>query len=150
MEVSSFAEIRSEFERRIASAVYCSVATVDRRGRPRSRIMHPVWDGSTGWVVSWPESHKAKHIGSHPFVSLAYVQDSRRPVYVDCHANWVHDQATQQHVWDLHGSTPPPVGFDLEPHYGSIDGPYFGVLRFIPWRIELAELGGEPVVWRPS
>ena len=23
--------------------VYCSVSTVDRAGRPRSRVMHPIW-----------------------------------------------------------------------------------------------------------
>ena len=36
--------------------VWCTVATVDRRGRPRSRILHPYWertpDGLVGWITS--------------------------------------------------------------------------------------------------
>ena len=36
--------------------VWCGVATVDRRGRPRTRILHPYWertgDGVRGWVVT--------------------------------------------------------------------------------------------------
>ena len=25
--------------------VWCTLATVDRRGRPRSRLVHPIWPG---------------------------------------------------------------------------------------------------------
>jgi hypothetical protein len=36
--------------------VWCTVATVDRRGRPRSRILHPYWeradDGLVGWITT--------------------------------------------------------------------------------------------------
>ncbi len=38
--------------------VYCSMATVDRHGRPRSRLVHAVWerdgDRLVGWVGSRP------------------------------------------------------------------------------------------------
>jgi hypothetical protein len=57
MEVSKFEEIQVEFMQRVTKAIYCNVATVDRKNRPRSRMMHPIWDGPTGWVISWPESH---------------------------------------------------------------------------------------------
>lgn len=136
--------------RRVAHTVYCSMATIDRRNRPRSRVLHPIWEGSTGWAISWPQSHKAKHLAHNPYVSLAYIQDKDRPVYVDCVAEWVDDPAEQQRVWNLHKTIPPPLGFDPEPHYGDIHHHFFGLLRFTPWRIELGNLQEEPVIWRPT
>ena len=61
MEVARFEDLQEEFLARVSRAVYCAMATVDRLNRPRSRIMHPVWDGDgpTGWVISRPGSHKA-------------------------------------------------------------------------------------------
>ena len=135
---------------RIQQAVYCSMATVDRQGRPRSRILHPIWDGPLGWVITRPGSHKAKHLERNPYVSLAYIRDRDKPVYVDAFAEWVEDVEAKQHIWELHRTLPPPMGFDPQPHYGSIDHPFYGLLKFTPWRIELGNLGGEPVVWRPG
>ncbi len=148
MEVLQFEEIQSEFMRRVAEAVYCSVATVDRKGRPRSRIMHPVWDGQTGWVISWKASHKSKHLQANPYVSLAYIHDRDKPVYADCNAEWVDEESEKLRIWELHKTIPPPLGFDPEPHYGSIHHQYYGVLKFVPWRIELGNLGGTSLVWR--
>ncbi|KPV51186.1 hypothetical protein SE17_22640 [Kouleothrix aurantiaca] len=148
MNVAKFAQIQAEFLARITQAVYCTMATVDHRNRPRSRIMHPIWEGPTGWIISWPESHKARHLARNPAVSLAYLPETARPVYVDGTAEWVQSAAEKQRIWDLHAATPPPLGFDPQPHYGSIDDRYFGVLRVTPWRIELANLGGEPLIWR--
>jgi general stress protein 26 len=148
MEVLTFVEIQSEFMERIQSAVYCSMATIDRKGRPRSRIIHPIWDGSIGWVISWPKSHKAKHLENNPYVSLAYIHDIKKPVYIDALAEWVDDEVEKQRIWTLHQMTPPPLGFDPQPHYGSAKHPYYGLLRFTPWRIELGSLNNEPIIWR--
>ncbi len=148
MEVLSFTEISSEFLTRVSQAVYCSMATVDHLNRPRSRIMHPVWDGPIGWVISWPASHKARQLARNPHISLAYIHATEKPVYVDCTAEWVDEPLEKQRIWELHRSLPGLLGFDPLPHYGSIDNPYYGLLKFIPWRIELANLGGEPLVWR--
>lgn len=147
METTTFAEIEAEFMDRVRRAVYCSMATVDRLGRPRSRIMHPIWDGPTGWVISRPGSPKARHLQHNPYVSLAYIHDIEKPVYVDALAEWVEDAAEKKRIWELHKRILPPLGFDPEPHYGSIDHPYFGLLRFTPWRITLANLQGESLVW---
>jgi general stress protein 26 len=150
MEVQTFAEIRPEFMARVSQAVYCTMATVDRLNRPRSRIMHPVWDGPTGWVISWPESHKARQLAHNPYVSLAYIHDKENPVYADCRAEWIDNLAEKQRIWELHQTLPAQLGFDPQPHYGSIHNPYYGLLKLTPWRIELAHLGGEPVIWRNS
>jgi len=148
MEVLTFEEIQTEFMERVARAVYCSMATIDRRNRPRSRIVHPIWDGPVSWVISWPESHKAKHLKHNPHVSLAYIHDAEKPVYVDCSAQWFADPAEKRRIWELCKATPPPLGFDPEPFFNGVEDPLFGLLQLAPWRVELCSLGGETIIWR--
>ena len=56
--------------------VWCTVATVDTAGKPRTRILHPIWewDGSSlvGWIATGATSLKAKHLARTPDVSLTY------------------------------------------------------------------------------
>jgi hypothetical protein len=40
------------------------------------------------------------------------LHDKAKPVYVECVAAWITDRAEQQHVWELHQTIPPPLGFD--------------------------------------
>jgi len=148
MEVSRFEDLQVEFMARVSQAVYCTMATVDLKNRPRSRIMHPIWDGPSGWIISWPGSHKAKHLLNNPAVSLGYIQDAKRPVYVDGIAGWVNADDEKLRIWELYKLTPAPLGFDPEPHYGSIEHPYFGLLKITPWRVELGNLDGEALIWR--
>jgi hypothetical protein len=150
MEIVQFEDIQAEFMARAQHAVYCNVATVDPKGRPRSRVMHVVWDGPIGWVITAPWSHKGGHIAANPYVSLAYISHPMKPVYADCTAAWVQDTAEKQRVWELHKTIPPPLGFDPADGYGTIEHKDFGLLQFTPWRIELAELGSESWIWRPS
>jgi general stress protein 26 len=150
MEVQRFEEIQKEFMARAQKSIYCNVATVDTKGRPRSRIMHLIWDGPIGWVITWPETHKAKHLANNPHVSIAYIGEPLKPVYVECTAAWVTDRSEKQRIWELHKTIPPPLGFDPGPAYGSIDHKYYGLLRFTPWRVELAELHKESLIWRPE
>ena len=141
MEIERFEELQHEFMARAQKSVYCNVTTVDSEGRPRSRVMHLVWDGPSGWVITWPKSHKAKHLANNPYVSIAYISEPYKPVYVECTAAWITDTTEKLRIRELHKSLPPPLGFDPAPHYGTIDHRYYGLLRFIPWRLELAELG---------
>jgi len=163
MEISRFADVWEEFMERIQGGVYCNMTTIDRQDRPRSRMMHPVWElaghdkndkddktDPVGWIISWPQTHKAKHLARNPYVSLAYIHDKTKPVYVDCQAEWVHDLEEKWRVWEVHKQTPPPVGFDPEPHFGTVEHEYYGLLKLTPWRVELGNLYGEPIVWRPE
>src|SRR3954469_26023694 len=102
MEVKRFEELQAEFLARVSEAVYCTMATVDGKNRPRSRMIHPIWDGPIGWIISWPQSHKAKHLAHNPAVSLAYIANKEKPVYVDGVAEWVDDVGEKQLIWDLH------------------------------------------------
>ena len=111
MDVERFADIEQEFTSRVRSMIWCSVATVDRKQRPYSRILHPLWDGNTGWILTHRQSHKAKHLERNPFVSLAYIRgDVQRPLYVDCKATWVEAADERKRVWNLAASEPPPLG----------------------------------------
>lgn len=154
MEVSSFAEIEEEFRRRVQRTVWCTVATVDSKGRPRTRILHPVWEGTTGWIGSNPNSPKARQIEANPYVSLSYWDQNHEQVYVDARAEWIDDRAEQERIWNLFKSLPQPYGYDMGMIWqGGLDDPGFGVLKIMPWRIELFSLNnmfsGEGArVWR--
>ncbi|HEY7801816.1 MAG TPA: pyridoxamine 5'-phosphate oxidase family protein [Dehalococcoidia bacterium] len=154
-EATSFAEIQPEFMARVSRIVWCTVATVDRKGRPRARILHPIWEGATGWIATGRQSLKAKHIASTPFVSLSYWDPKHEQVYADCAAAWEDDIDEKRRLWDLYKSTPPPLGYDLALFWKSPDDPALGMLKLTPWRIELSALadlpaGRPPLVWRPD
>jgi hypothetical protein len=151
--------------------VYASVVTIDAAGRPRVRVLHPVWEGSVGWVVTGRHSQKAKHVDANPHVSLSYVQIApdfgSNCVYAECRADWIEDVAEKRRVFDVFKSFPKPYGWDPAPEselppgfteHGWFIGtgpedPGQGVLRLTPWRIEVSsmwdEVRGDARVWRP-
>jgi general stress protein 26 len=150
LTVATFDEIEGEFLARVARVVWCSLATVDRRDRVRSRVVHPIWEGPTGWVASRRDSPKAAHLAHRPSVSVAYVAEVATPFYADCTAAWEDDQATRRRVWELFASTAPPLGYDPGPIFGQPDSPEFGLLRLTPWRVQLDDLPTRRRVWRRS
>jgi hypothetical protein len=159
VETTNFDDIAAEFHARVSHMVWCNVASVDDACRPRSRIMHPIWEGKTGWIGTWLTSVKSNHeapslkirqLRNHPFVSLAYVADVMKPVYVDCHADVHSDPETKRHFTDLAGSLPLPYGYDAAELFGGPEDPRFGVLRLEPLRIALVDFPAPPgavIVW---
>lgn len=137
MEIANFADIEAEFVRRAHTTVWCNMATVDSCQRPRSRIVHPIWEGRTGWIGTHRTSYKHKHLLTNPYISLAYIADVMNPVYVDCTAEWVEDLAEKQRIWNLFLNAPPPLGYDPASTFGNCNHPDFGVLKLTPWRIAL-------------
>lgn len=154
-QVASFDEIAQEFNARVSRIVWCTVTTVDGKGRPRARILHPVWDGSTGWIATGRDSFKARHIAKNPYVSLSYWDQQHQQVYAECKAEWEDDPAEKQRVWDLVKNAPPPVGYDPGLFWqGGPGDPSFGALKLTPWRVELYSLqdlvqGKPSQVWKP-
>ena len=140
MKTAAFAEIEAEFIERAHSMVWCAVATVEANGRPRTRLLDPVWEGATAWITTRRHSPKKADLARTPFVSLAYVADVMRPVYADCEARWEDDPATKRRVWGFIASLPPPLGFDPAPIYGSADDPNFGLLRLTPTSVRLTNV----------
>lgn len=148
-EVQSFNDIEEELLARVHRMVWCNMATVDARGRPRSRIVHPIWDGSLGWIATRRHSFKDQHLVANPFVSLAYIADTARPVYIDCVASWADDHADKERVWTLFAGAPDPVGYDPTPFFIAPDHPDFGLLKLQPWRIAVVtQSPPASMVWR--
>jgi len=152
---SSFDDIKNEFLARISRIVWCTVASVDTRGRPRTRILHPIWEGRTGWIATGRHSPKEKHLAKNPYVSLSYWDQQHQQVYVECRAEWRDDMGEKRRIWELYKNTPPPLGYDPAIIWqGGPEDPTYGLLKLTPWRIELWSLvdliSGKPsTVWRP-
>ena len=146
MDTTHFAAIREEFLNRVNTIVWCNVASVDSQQRPRSRLMHPIWEGATGWIGTRRDSYKSRHLAENPHLSLAYVADLAKPVYVECVAEWVDDMAEKQRVWNLFKDAPPPVGYDPASMFKTVEN--FGLLKLMPWRIDLYGFPRQFPVWR--
>lgn len=150
----AFNDIETRFREIADRIVWCTFATVDRSGKPRSRILHPIWEGSTGWIATGRHSHKEKHLSSNPYVSLTYWDPQHEQAIVDCEAIWEDDPDQKQRIWTLFRETPPPLGYELGMLWKNIDDPNFGLLRLRPWRISVGSLkalmAGQPeIVCRP-
>lgn len=153
IEIASFAEIEEEFIRRAHAAVWCNGAIIDSRNRPRSRVLHPVWEGMRGWVTTRRSSPKVKHLAGNPHMSLAYIVDVFRPIYVECIAEWIGDLEERRRVWDVLRNLPAPLGFDPAETWGDIADPENGLLKLTPWRVELNDFVARPPVtkvWKAS
>jgi general stress protein 26 len=154
-KVTSFDQIAEEFGRRTQRIIWCTLATTNRAGRLRSRIMHPIWEGPVGWIATGRNSAKAREIDKSPYVSLSYWDQQHEQVYVDAHARWEESPAERERIWQLFGSLPPPLGYDLGAFWKTVDDADYGLLKLTPWRIELFALndlftGQEPQVWKPK
>ncbi len=141
MDVASFADIADDFNERVSRIVWASVTTIDGKGRPRSRLLHPLWEGTTGYIMTGPESHKSKHLAKNPYVSVSYWDPKHDTVFAECKAEWMTDAAEKERVWNLFKATPEPYGYDPAMFWPDGPGsPAFGVLKLEPWRIELYSL----------
>lgn len=144
MKVLSFDEIAALFIEQVHTVVWCNAATVDEQERPRSRVLHPIWEVENGrpvgWIITGRQTLKSRHLEKRPFLSLAYVANPLAPIYVDCHVSWADDQATKDRIWELFKAAPPPLGYDPAPFFGSKDSPGCGILHLSPWRVELTDL----------
>jgi general stress protein 26 len=153
---SAWEALAPEFVRRTTRIVWCTMATADRRGRIRSRIVHPLWDGRGGWVLTERRSAKARELDARPWTSLTYIDGAQEQVHVDCRTSWEERPAEKRRLWDWFKSVPPPLGYDPGLFFTEgVESPGFGALRLDPWRIELWSLAdlmtGKPArVWRPS
>lgn len=154
----SFEPFEPEFVQYTSEIVWCSASTVDRHGRPRTRILHPIFkvlDGlPVGWIVTSKSPVKAAHLAASPFMACSFWSPAQNTVLTDCRTSWVEDAAAKQQVWDLFMSTPPPLGYDLT-SLGLTDAgsSWFSPLRLDPWRVQIlsaAEFGAgtyTPRMW---
>ncbi|MER7249967.1 pyridoxamine 5'-phosphate oxidase family protein [Kribbella sp. NPDC000426] len=109
--------VQKEFIERAHRIVWCSVATVGPDQRPRSRILHPIWeldgDELTGWIVTRKTPVKVRHLANSRYLSCTYWEPGHEVAVADCEAGWVADVATRQRVWELYRDAPAPLGYDF-------------------------------------
>jgi uncharacterized pyridoxamine 5'-phosphate oxidase family protein len=144
MNLVSLEEILPEFTERVSRIVWAQMATVDSKGRPRVRVVHVLWDETTGFLTTAPGSPKLKHLANNPNVSIGYWDPVQTTVMVECLATVIDDVAEKARVFELCRSTPEPYGFDPSFWGGTPDNPGFALVRLDPWQIELA---GYPTLW---
>lgn len=154
-----FGPFRRDFLRFTSDILYCTVTTVDGIGRPRSRVMHPIFevvhDEPRGWAVTDRTPVKSRHLDLNPHVACMYWSPRQNTVAIDCTAVWVQDEGTKTYVWNLFASPAPP-GWGNMSGYGTvgIHHPQFQVLRLTPWRVQILRAeqfaAGDftPRVWR--
>ena len=157
MPDAAYEELAEEFFRRAARIAWAVVATVDTTGRPRTRVLHPVWEspGPTAFIGTRPASLKARHLERTPFVSLTYWDPQQAVAAAECRTEWVADDDERARVWELIRTTPEPQGYDPATLWSGPTDPGFGVLRLDAYRLELS---GQPEIatgvvrrtWRAS
>ena len=161
--MTDLAKIAPVFVAMAHRIVWCSAATADRRGRPRSRILHPLWswDGHklSGVIGTSPTPTKRAHLEAAPYISLNYWNPAQDTCVAECRVRWAFDDATRMKVWDAFKHAPAPVGFDPAMIPPWRDGPTshaFAVLLLEPWRLRvmpgsmMTGGGGEILKWREA
>jgi hypothetical protein len=142
-QYDDFDGMSEEFLARVFTVVWCNVAMVDRKGRPRSRILHPYWETTpqpVGWILTRRQSFKGTLLARNSYVSCAYVADITKPVYAECATAWVEAIDEKQRIWDAFRNAPAPMGYDPAMIFSTVDDPGLGLLRLDPWRIQVEQV----------
>src|SRR5215208_1197287 len=103
--------MEDEFLERVHGIVQCTAATVDTKGRPRSRIWHPIWEGKTGRIANNPPPSR---LGTSPAtptsrsaISTREIHgDPGRPVYVDYRVEWDDTAEGKRRTWEMYVRAP--------------------------------------------
>jgi hypothetical protein len=159
--VSGYREVADAFRTTAHRIVWCTVATVDPDGRPRTRVLHPFWewedDRLVGWIATGPTPVKLAALAHSPSLSLTYWAPDHDTATADCHAEWRNDDDTRRRVWEAFASLPAPVGYDpaiVPPWSGGPTSEAFAVLRRDPYRLRVMPGSlmltgeGELLTWR--
>ena len=140
---TTLADIAPPFVAMAHRIVWCTTATVDAEGRPRSRVLHPIWewdDGAlTGWIATAPTATKRAHLEASPHVSCNYWAENQDTCVAECHAEWGFDLATREALWERFKSAPAPVGYDpaIIAMWEGPESPAFAALKLTPWRLRV-------------
>lgn len=158
--MNTLSEVAPAFVEMAHRIVWCSAATVDGKGRPRSRVLHPIWewDGTTltGWIGTGPTPVKRAHLEASPYVSLNYWTPDHDTCVAECSARWAFDDDTRTRIWNLYCDTPAPLGYDpsIIPVWDTPTSESFAVLELAPWRLRvmpasvLMGQAGDILTWR--
>jgi len=138
--------------------VWATVTTVDRVGRPRGRVLHPIWvdtdHGLEGWITTRRTAVKVRHLAANPHLSCSYLAPNHDVAFFDCVAAWADSSNARRRAWSAFASAPTPVGYDPATVFpDGPDGPDFAVLHLRPYRLqagrgEALARGERPRLWQ--
>lgn len=140
-----FSEVEEDFLRITGETVFCAATTVDGKGRPRGRMLHPIFlvrDGRPlGWALTGRTPLKTRHLEANPHMSCSFWSPSQDTVFAECMTSWVEDGSEKEDVWNVFLDTPEPLGWgpDGMAGYGleRWRNPVFTPLRLEPWRVQV-------------
>lgn len=141
--MSTLNDVAPKFLAMAHQIVWCNVATVDPKGRPRSRVLHPIWewDGKqlTGWIATGKTPIKLADIAQSAHASCNYWTPSQDTCVAECTAQWVEGAQLKHHVWDSYVNGPEPVGYNpaMIPGWENADSPGFDALKLTPYRLRV-------------
>lgn len=132
----------------VESVVWSMVTTVGRDGRPRMRLVHPVWfwdgDAPTALIGTRPSALKRAHLAANPVLTCGYWSpEHHHTVVVDADASWV-PSGERAAAWRRIAALPGPMGYDPAPIWpAGPDEEGFAVIALDPFRI-VARPAGQP------
>ena len=138
-------DVVDRFMQIVNDVVWATLATIDPQDRPRSRVVHPLWerrdDGIVGWITTRRTPTKIAHLAHRPVVSVSYWSPAQSTAVAECAAGWVDSPRLLRHVWHLAEASPPPTGFDPASMYaGGPVGGDFALIRLSPWQLQVRTL----------
>ncbi|MFZ0544719.1 MAG: pyridoxamine 5'-phosphate oxidase family protein [Candidatus Promineifilaceae bacterium] len=160
--MNSLSESAPPFIEMAHRIVWATAVTVDSKGRPRSRILHPIWqwDGEqlVGWIATSPTPLKLAHLKKHPYMSINYWHPSHDTCLAECSAVLLQDDDTRKMVWDLFLNGPEPVGYNptIVPAWTSPTADAFAAIKLDPWRLRvfpgtiMLGQGGTAYTWQAA
>ncbi|MER7624994.1 pyridoxamine 5'-phosphate oxidase family protein [Streptomyces sp. NPDC126503] len=143
VKVETFSEIEGEFFEYVKDIVYCTMITVDRKSRPRARVLLPVWEVVDGRPVGWLAAHKTPvktaHLAHNPHTTYSYWNPRQNAVFVDSVSTWASTPEEREYAWDLYRrGSPAGVGYDPRNFWrGGPTDPEYHVLRIDAWRVQV-------------
>ena len=141
--MNTFEETATAFVDMAHAIIWCTVGTVDKKNRPRSRILHPFWDWDgkelVGWVGTGATQTKRNHLEQSPFVSINYWVPNRNTCTAESKTSWCFDLESRQYVWDRYLNLPEPLGYNpaIIPGWKNYQSEDFAVLRFDLWKLRV-------------
>ncbi|MFE0380807.1 hypothetical protein ACFW1M_35770 [Streptomyces inhibens] len=97
-----FSKVQDTLFRYIREIRYARMVTVDRRNRPRARVLLPVWeivDGRpVGWLAAYRTPVKTAHLAHNPHTTYAYWCPRQNALFVGSLSAWAKDKESQRHT----------------------------------------------------
>lgn len=147
MQADDFDTVAAAFTQMANRIIYCTLTTVDRRDRPRSRMVHTMWDWDgvtlTGWVGSLITPLKQAHLANNPYVSCTFWQgpEAYDTCTAECRAELLVDEASKRDGWRRFAETPPPLGYEPDavlPEWAEGPmAPSWGLIKLEPWHLHV-------------